>query len=673
VKVLNTLLALRNPLANDWELSPGGSRSEPMCGIAGVVHPIEAVALSATRRMNKVQAHRGPDDVGTHAARIGGRILALGHRRLSIQDTSPAGHQPMVNPATGDVLVYNGEIYNVAELRSELAAEGVVFRGSGDTEALLLAFERWGIRCLERFCGMFAFGLYAARERKLYLARDPMGIKPLYWAHSAEGGVVFASELAGVAASGLIETRVDGLALESLLAYGAVAEPRTMLQGVSLLGPGTWSEVDLSATSPLRLRSHRYWDFACSPRIERSVAQGASALRSALRESVRSHLVSDVPVAVFLSGGIDSTAIAALAAEARSGDIDTFTVRLAEDPAIDEAPIARRTAGVLGTRHHDVMLGESDALSLAGKWLTSLDQPSVDGLNTYVISGAVRERGMVVALSGLGGDEMFGGYSTFRDVPLLVCAAQIGRHLPRHLVSSVAALWAGDSSTRADKLGDLIESEPSVAAVCLGRRRLMSNAQMEAFGLGAGKARSFLPPECDLGYGVPSGSAWGTVRTMETRFYMGNTLLRDSDVFGMAHGVEIRIPLLDRRVVDAALAIVPGSFGMRRGPNKPWLVAALDGRIPREVLRRGKRGFSLPQARWMHGPLREAFQARVETVAESGCVDGAEARRIWQRFIREPAGPGWSRAWLLGALGEWLARARSDACVGQAPEALATA
>ncbi len=645
-----------------------------MCGIAGVVHTDEPIALAAVQRMNQAQAHRGPDDLGTQAFRARARSVVLGHRRLSIQDLSLSGHQPMVNAATGDALVYNGELYNVAELRTELVAEGARFRGTSDTEVLLYAFERWGMRCLERFCGMFAFGLYSPRERKLYLARDPMGIKPLYWALSPQGGLVFASELRGMVASGLIDVRVDSVGLQSLLAYGAVAGPRTMLEGVSLLEPGTWAEADLAATtSPPRLRTQRYWNFASNPRVEPSVAQAADAIRSALRDSVRTHLVSDVPIAVFLSGGIDSTAIAALAAEARGGDIDTFTVRLAEDPAIDEAPIARRTAEALGTRHHDVMLGESDALALASKWLTSLDQPSVDGLNTYVISGAVRERGMVVALSGLGGDEMFGGYSTFRDVPLLVHAARIGRHFPRKMVSHLAALWARDSSIRAEKLGDLVDSEPSVAAVCLGRRRLMSNAQMEAFGLGAGKRESFLPPECDRRYGVPSGSAWGAVRAMETRFYMGNMLLRDSDVFGMAHGVEIRVPLLDRRVVDAALAIVPGPLGIRRGPDKPWLVSALDGRIPPEVFGRGKRGFSLPQARWMHGPLREAFQARVDTVAESGCVDGAAARRIWERFLQEPSGPGWSRAWLLGALGEWLDRTRSDVSVGHAPEALATA
>lgn len=358
-----------------------------MCGIAGVIHTSDAVAGAAVRRMNEVQAHRGPDGVGAYSVRVGAHAIALGHRRLAIQDLSPTGRQPMVNPTTDDVITYNGEIYNVAELRAALAGSGAVFRGRSDTEVILAAFARWGIACVERLYGMFAFALYAAQERKLYLARDPMGIKPLYW--TAPGGsFVFASELRAVLASGLVDMRIDRLGLESLFAYGAVVAPRTMVEGVHLLEPGTWAQIDVAgrAFKP-QLQARRYWHFASTPRMEGSSKVVADEIRPALRESVQSHLVGDVPVAVFLSSGIDSTAISVLASEVRRGDLDTFTVSLAEDSKIDEAPVARRTAQALGTRHHDVLLGERDALGLTTKWLDSIDQPSVDGLNTYVISG----------------------------------------------------------------------------------------------------------------------------------------------------------------------------------------------------------------------------------------------------------------------------------------------
>jgi asparagine synthase (glutamine-hydrolysing) len=367
---------------------------------------------------------------------------------------------------------------------------------------------------------------------------------------------------------------------------------------------------------------------------------------------------------VFLSGGIDSTAIAVLAAEARDGDVDTFTVHLAEDAAMDEAPIAERTAKALGTRHHEVTLRERDALDLAKKWLASMDQPSVDGFNTYVISRAARERGIVVALSGLGGDEMFGGYTTFREAPAIASLLRLGRRLPRGLTMGAVQRWPWRSETRAEKARDLLDLDPSVPSVCLWRRRLMTNAQMASLGMRASEHKSFLPPECDPTYGAPSDSDWAAVRALEARLYMGNTLLHDADVFGMAHGLEIRVPLLDRRIVDVALAYARPTWDLRTQPNKPWLVAALAGRIPAELLRRSKSGFTLPIARWMRGPLRDSCESRIGALAKSGLVDGDGAWGVWRQFLRDTSGPSWSRAWMLTTLGEWSQRIRTQSGSG---------
>lgn len=621
-----------------------------MCGIAGVMCSSPAVAVRAVRRMNLYQAHRGPDDVGSYFSRVGEKSLSLGHRRLAIQDVSASGHQPMVNERTQDVVVYNGELYNVAELRTELAGRGVVFHGRSDTEVLLHGFEHWGVGCLERLCGMFAFALFRPRDQKLFLARDPLGIKPLYFARSPDG-FVFGSELKGVLASGLIEGRVDREGLASALAYGAVAAPRTMIEGVRMIDAGTCVEVDLSADG--RSRNHVYWTFPGGAARRGSADVVGCALREHLQRAVASHLISDVPVGVFLSSGLDSTAVAVLAAEARQGDIDTLTVSLAEDPAIDESRAAAETAQLIGARHHAVRLGSSEALELTRSWLASIDQPTVDGLNTFVLSRAVREHGIVVALSGLGGDEMFGGYSSFREVPRWASWAHMVRPIPMAQRRRAAEWWIGGARGR--KAGDLAASSGSILDLYLRGRRLFSDVDMQRFGFDepARFTAGFLPPEVDASSWVTSNDTWASVRRLETQLYMGNMLLRDADVFGMRNGLEIRVPLLDRRVVDAALGWTQHRRDRVRDANKPWLTRALGESLPRHVLHQKKRGFSLPQAKWMCGVLRDEFESHMTTLARSGLLDPTTVWEPWNSFMSGHDTSAWSRAWLMATVGAW--------------------
>jgi asparagine synthase (glutamine-hydrolysing) len=622
-----------------------------MCGIAGVVSPSGALALDAVRRMNDAQAHRGPDDMGVHSVRVGDRTLALGHRRLSIQDTSAAGHQPMVNPRTKDVVVYNGELYNVGELRAQLARNGAAFRGRSDTEVLLLAFERWGLQCLDHLYGMFAFGLYSPRTQKLFLARDPLGIKPLYFARTHDG-LVFGSEVKGVIASGLVQNRVDRCGLASLLAYGAVASPRTMIENVRMIEAATCVEVDLPRQAQEHV--HVYWHFPEVTMRGGSPAVIGDTLREPLERAVASHLISDVPVGIFLSSGIDSTAVAVFAAEARDGDVDTFTVSLTEDPTLDESLAAAETARIIGARHHAVRIGKDESLELARAWFGSIDQPTVDGLNTFVISRAVREHGIVVALSGLGGDEMFGGYSSFRDVPLLVRLARAARWLPVRQRREIAQRIVGGARGR--KAGDLAVSDGSVVDLYLLGRRLFSNTDMQRLGFEEREWRDsrYLPPEVNAAQWVSEDDVWASVRQLETKLYMGNMLLRDTDVFGMRHGLEIRVPLLDRRVVDTALAWSrPRLDLLRKGPSKPWLISALGRRLPRHVLHQRKRGFALPQAKWMRGVLRDELESHLHGLAASGLMDRRAVWDVWNQFINAQDSSSWSRAWLMATIGAW--------------------
>lgn len=627
-----------------------------MCGIAGVMSPSATLAIGAVRRMNVAQAHRGPDGVGVYSARVGESSLVLGHRRLAIQDVSPTGHQPMVNERTEDVIVYNGELYNVGELRADLAGSGVAFRGRSDTEVVLHAFERWGLGCLDRLRGMFAFGLYSPRQGKLFLARDPLGIKPLYFARTRDG-FVFASELKGVLASGLVESRVDRSGLASLLAYGAVASPRTMIEGVRMIEAATCVELDLPRQA--RERVHVHWRYPESSTTGGSPESIGDALREPLERAVSSHLISEVPVGVFLSSGLDSTAIAVLAAEARGGDIDTLTVSLAEDPSIDESYAAAETAQIIGARHHAVRLGASEALELTREWLTSIDQPTVDGLNTFVIARAVREHGIVVALSGLGGDEMFGGYSSFRDVPRLVRLARAARWVPASQRRRVAERFVG--GTRGRKAGDLAACDGSVVDVYLRGRRLLPDDDMQGLGFDdpAWRAAGYLPPEVNAARWGSDSDVWARVRELETKLYMGNMLLRDADVFGMRHGLEIRVPLLDRRVVDVALASSRRTLGPFDNANKPWLTRALGSRLPRHVLHQKKRGFSLPQTKWMRGVLRDEFESHLHQLAGSGLLDRDAVWRPWNDLVTARDDSAWSRAWLMATLGAWLQQSQT--------------
>lgn len=623
-----------------------------MCGIAGVIHPIDGVARAAIRRMNAAQVHRGPDDEGVFVARVGDATLALGHRRLAIQDLSPSGHQPMVNPENGDVIVYNGELYNVDALRSELAGTGATFRGRSDTEVMLLAFARWGPRCFTRFRGMYALAIYQPRDGNLLLARDPLGIKPLYVAQLRDR-LVFASELQAIMGTGLVDKETDRWGLASLLAYGAVAAPRTMVKDVRVLDAGTYAQVPLSLAGAVV--KHVFWSLPSLVNSETVETPVAEVLRAPVSEAVSSHLIGDVPVGMFLSSGLDSTAIATLAAHSRSGDIDTFTVSLAKRSAIDESPGAEETARRLGTRHHSVHLDERKALKLTREWLSALDQPTVDGLNTFIMARAVREQGIVVALSGLGGDEMFGGYRSFRLVPPLHRLARIAPWLSvpqrRFLARRVTAHL--DNILR-QKASDLVATDGTLADLYLLTRRLFSDEAMRRFGFGEAEWRQakYLPPEVPLTSYVYQDDDWASVRALEIKLYLGNTLLRDADVCGMRHGVEIRVPLLDQQVVDTVLRWSMDGRRLQR-VNKRWLADTMRGAIPRRVVQMRKQGFFLPQADWMRTSVRDEFESRIEVACSSGLLEPRAVRKTWDDFIVSRRDSGWSRAWLLGILGAW--------------------
>lgn len=626
-----------------------------MCGIAGGLGRVPPVAVAS---MMDAIRHRGPDDHGmlsicdAHGTEAG----ALGHRRLSILDLTAAGHQPMLGRGGALSIVFNGEIYNFSDLRESLLAAGARFRGTGDTEVLLEGWAREGPAFLARMRGMYAFAIWEGRSSSGWLVRDPLGIKPLYVAER-DGAVLFASELRALLASGMVERRLDPEAVAAYLAFGSVQEPRTMIAGIHALPAGTVARVRVDSIGRATLDAPVAFagDLFDSPAVlEDDPMAAAKRLRDVLRESVRLHMVSDVPVGLFLSGGIDSSAVVALASEVSAEPLSTFTVTF-DEARFSEAGPARVVASRFGTRHHEIPLSGARLLEALPHAFAAMDQPSMDGLNTYMVSGAVREHGLKVVLSGLGGDEMFAGYPSFaraRALARLWPASGIARR-------AISAALGRCDGVRAQKLALMLAQSSPASAAYRGSRALFGDRQVRAL-VGCE------PP--DDGESPPRGSTLQQVTWLEATGYMRNTLLRDSDVFSMAHGLELRVPFVDIEVVKAVSAI-SDRVKFRGRVTKPLLVSALGDLLPPAVWDRHKQGFTLPFAVWLRGTLREEVHAELTGPSSiSVGLDPVEVISIWSRFSsRRPI--GWSRPWALYTLVRW-ARAHGLSIAGKVSPAL---
>ncbi|NLF17370.1 MAG: asparagine synthase (glutamine-hydrolyzing), partial [Lentisphaerae bacterium] len=575
-----------------------------MCGIAGTIGSADTAVVTA---MTAALRHRGPDGDGLHADPDG--HFAFGHRRLAIIDLSAGGRQPMAWAEGRFWITYNGELYNYRDLRRDLEQAGCVFRTASDTEVVLAAYATWGDECLRRFRGMFALALADRARGEVLLARDRLGIKPLLYTVRPEG-VLFASELRALRASGRIPDALDRQALWAYLSQGAIPQPSTILAAVRMLPPGALLRVGFDGRPRGEPRS--WWDLAEAAAVLRPQLDGmgledaAAALRQRLEEATRCHLVADVPVGAFLSGGVDSAAIVALMRQVGGGPVRTFTVGFPATPgAYDERRAAAATAAALGTAHHAVVIEPADVGEAFEAVVDALDQPSLDGANTWFVSRAAAAHGKV-ALTGLGGDELFAGYPHFRRHQL---ADRLRRRLP-----VPGPLWSAlrllpERFRHNLMLPALNESERLATLRCRmgdrARRRALDDAFLEAL-----TALPATPPM--PGPQEAADRRWPDVvarlSAAEVRGYLVNTLLRDGDAMSMAHGLELRPILLDHEVVAFALAL-PSALKIRHGRGKAVFSAALADLLPPAVLSRPKRGFELPLHAWLAGPLRERAEA----------------------------------------------------------------
>jgi asparagine synthase (glutamine-hydrolysing) len=619
-----------------------------MCGIAGIIaRGRDPVGLrEAIQRMTDALSHRGPDDAGIECLSLpDGTELCLGHRRLSILDLTANGHQPMGHAATGSWVVFNGEIYNHLELRGQLPGE---FRSTCDTETLLRGWIEKGPEWVRSLTGIFAFALLDGRRQELWLARDHLGVKPLYISQPDDDLWLFASEVRALLASGMVNRRLSSEGLNSYLAFGAVQAPWTMVAGVRSLMPGEqWCFPLRGNSGGLLPRVSRYWSPAeYFPQHPAGSGDRPRSGNSSLHEddfgqlkaiwdkAIGSQMISDVPVGVFLSGGTDSSAI--VGTLARQGHVPrTFSVAFSEQ-AFDESQHARQIAKKYGTEHKEIAVTPQQVLDSYAPMMAAYDQPSIDGINTYVISKAVREMGIKVALSGLGGDELFAGYPTFHRLPLL---SKWARFVPKRMARLGISLFTrATGSGRGLRLGTILSDETSRLNIYYGLRQLFAlDSRDGLIAGGAPNGRGVEPKVMALlSRQAEATDDVNAVSLLELSLYMQNMLLRDTDQMSMAHGLEVRVPLLDQRLVEA-VAGIRGSMKISRGdaPNKWLLIKLADLTLPSEAIRRPKMGFVFPWDDWLRRELRsqtEEILMDQSAVASAG-LRGLAVASLWRQYL----------------------------------------
>ena len=595
------------------------------------------------------QRLRGPDDRGF----CSDGPVTLGMCRLAIIDPAN-GHQPMVSANGRFSLVFNGAIYNHRELRTGLEARGWNFRTHCDTEVLLAAFALDGAACLGRLRGMFAFAVWDAREQKLFAARDALGIKPLYYARLPDSGLIFASEIKALLAGGLVPREIDPVSVSEYLAWFSVPAPRTIYRGVANLPPGHC----LTADAGGRVRTEPWWHLP-APTNPGHVATNyhdfVHGLRYQLEDSIRAHRVADVPVGAFLSGGMDSTAVVGLMARSGATKLKTFSLIFGE-AGFSEQASARLAAQTFGTEHHEELITGARIAADLPRILASFDQPTGDGINTYYASQTARAGGVTVALSGLGGDELFGGYPSFRDLPRLDRLLPLWRKLPGKLRATIVApaARAAQRARAQARRFPRARPRPPRARLAAAPRAPGDGPPLPAF---ARHARARATPRAeppDAGRlrlraerrrSVPDHQRLGTAHLH------GDVLLRDSDVFSMAHSLELRVPFVDRVLLEW-LWPQPAWFKYDpRFPKKPSPMRPPTSCRPPSATAASKASPSPSRAGCSPscGPSSMRL-SRPPSLAACPWLEPGAVAQVWADYKTQGDPRAWSRVWTLAVL-----------------------
>lgn len=628
-----------------------------MCGIAGFVLSPSTSLTDGRERLERMAVslrHRGPDDTGIHLSSDG--RVGLTNTRLAVIDLSSAGRMPMNRGRLW--ITYNGEIYNAALLKMELEAAGYEFTSRTDTEIVLRGYEAWGGGVVERLRGMFALAIYDGRAshgtRRLLLARDRLGIKPLYYVHSPQT-IAFASELRALRASGFLGPTLSPAGIVGYLALGAVPSPWTIWDGARTLEPGSTLDIPIDGSVVTPVAKH-YWSMP-EPNIDAPCCEEPEALRALLIDAVKSHLICDAPIGAFLSGGVDSSAVVALAHHAGVRHVRTCSI-VFEDAHYGEGMYARAVAALVDAEHHERVVTADDVRRELNDIVRAMDQPTTDGVNTYFVAKAAREAGLTVALSGLGADELFGGYpQTFRAVPRLVTLARAANLFPSAVPLMQAGIRVFCRHQRWQKLHDMLERSPEPAAAYVACRGVFSASEVRRLvGEETWRAATaaFDPVEhvaarapCGEGRNGTALVTW--VSRAELSTYLHDQLLRDTDVMSMAHSLEVRVPFLDGPIVERMLQLSNAATQVR-SRSKPLLLDAVGDLLPPLVRdRRGKQGFLFPFDAWLRGPLK--VDANEWGAKSWGAFNPAAMTAVVQAF--DAGRLHWSRVWAIDVLLRW--------------------
>lgn len=613
-----------------------------MCGIAGIVQFDPHAARPDISRMTNAIRHRGPDAEGIYTD----NTVSLGHRRLSIIDLSDAANQPFLDEEGRYVLVFNGEIYNYQEVKAEL--KGYPFRTNSDTEAILAAFKTWGINSVKKLKGMFAYVIWDKHEQKMHLFRDRMGVKPLYFFLNDQF-FVFASEIRAILASGLVKASLDTDAVIDYLSFQSFAFPDSPVKDVRQVEAGTHLEVSASG-----MHSRKYWELGegINGIAENDLGSVQKHIKELFSKAVERRLVSDVPVGAFLSGGIDSSAVVAMMAEHTSPV--TFNISF-EEQGFDESAFASMVAKKFKTDHHDIRLSSDDFLSEIEMALDAMDTPSADGVNTYVVSKAIRNTGLKVALSGIGGDELFAGYPFFTTAhKFQKFSSVLNAFSPfRQLGGKVLS---GFSSPKMQRIGAILrEDRMDVASLYPHLRRIITPGDISRLtrltAEGSSSMEKTLKNARSL---IGEFPVLSQVSVCEYMGYTQNTLLKDADQMSMAVALEVREPFFDHDLIDYVLR-VPDHLKYPAYP-KSLLVESLGDALPKEIVHRKKQGFLFPWPVWMRNELKLFCTSRIQRFATRSFVKGNVVLNWWDRFQKGDDHVKWTEMWMLVVLEHWLTK-----------------
>lgn len=604
-----------------------------MCGINGIIDPSRSMVTQETlKAMNDAIKHRGPDGEGFFID----SEVGLAHRRLSIIDVTEQGSQPMFSFDKRYVIVYNGEIYNFEQIRNQFLGE-YSFQSETDTEVLLALYVMLGERCLDLLEGMFSFIIYDTKQKSLFAARDRMGVKPLYYAKVGQA-IFFSSEIKGILASGKIERKINAEKLGQYLRHQTVFDPYTLVEGVMSLPAGHCIEFSSGV-----LNVKPYYDLKAFE--NESNKDYSSSIAHLMTRAVQKRMRADVPFGAFLSGGIDSSMVVGLMSQASKHPINTFSITF-QDPLFDEGKYARIIANKYQTNHTEIELDPKELLEILPEAIQFMDHPSGDGLNTYLVSKLTRQKGIKMALSGLGGDELFAGYDLFKRMHV-IHRYRWAFHIPLFIRKISAYLLSFLPSIKFEKYRELI-SLPSYSMVQVYDilRSTLTKKQVQTILKQA--------PQEFLTYTQASESIpfFSQVSLLEYNFYLRGTLLRDADMMSMANGLEVRLPFMDHTLIERVLAV----RDVQKYPHTPkkLLTQSLPDIVPMSLINRKKMGFTFPWKTWLKTDLKTLAQDNLQDLARRPYFNQEAVTNLWESFLKDDPSVSWSRIWTLVSLELWM-------------------